>query len=304
MSTDITTSLDWTRQVQTLEEVTPGTTPTNGTWLNIGIATKLTKNISKDHEEIGMLGKEDIYDDQNLFSNLSFTLSWLMFDTRFLRYCTEVRGAGGTIGKCFSLMQTMTIGGVQKTRLFKGCLCERVTIDIGKVIRATATFRCLNHTNWLTDAALATAIGASFVPAAAITTKPWNHKSGGTATPFQYGASPRDIKAMSIDINRNPAIKDPLGADLPKSLRAGGRRVGANVTVWLEDDVPQDDVINMTAKNLVFTVNSSPACSATLTNFRANDYSQDNDVNTFDPLTEPLTGTAENFSITLVTVAS
>lgn len=304
MSTDITTSLDWTRQIQSLEETVPGVVDLDGTWKNIGISTRFTKRIGKEHEEIGLLGKEDIHDDADLFNDNSFALTWLLFDTRFLRYCTELRGGTGTIGKTNSLMQTMLVNGVQKTRLIRGALCERVTIDAGKLPRVTANFKCLSQSNWLDDAALEAEIQTvAWVPAPAITSKPWTHKSSGTLTPFTYGAGARDLMAMSVDINRNPAIKDPLGHSDPKSIRAGGRRISSNVTVWLEDDVIMDDVQNMTGKNLVLRLHSTPV-DLTLTSFKPNDYTQDNDVNSFDALTEPITGTCTSVSVSPLTIVS
>jgi hypothetical protein len=304
MSTDITTSLDWTRQIQSLEETVPGEYDQDGTWKNIGIATRFTKRIGKEHEEIGILGKEDIHDDADLFNDNSFALTWLLFDTRFLRYCTELRGGTGTIGKTNSLMQTMLVGGVQKTRLITGALCERVTIDAGKLPRVTANFKCLQQSNWLTDAELEAEIGVAFVPAPAITSKCWTHKSALTLTPFTYGGVNRDLKMMSVDINRNPAIKDPLGYSDPKSIRAGGRRIGSNVTMWLEDNVIMEDVQAMLGKTLVLRLHGTPNVDLTLGSFKPNDYTQDNDVNSFEALTEPITGTVETATVTALTVAS
>jgi len=304
MSTDITTSLDWTRQLQSLEETVPGEVDEDGTWKNIGIATRFTKRIGKEHEEIGLLGKEDIHDDTDLFNDNSFALTWLLFDTRFLRYCTELRGGTGTIGKTNSLMQSMLVGGVQKHRLIRGALCERVTIDVAKLPRVTANFKCLSQSNWMDDAALEAEIGDLYVPAPAVTSKAWTHKTAGTLTPFTYGGSARDLRMMSIDVNRNPAIKDPLGHPDPKSIRAGGRRISNNVTMWLEDNTLMTDTQTWGAgKTLVIRLQAATPVDLTLTGFKPNDYTQDNDVNSFDPLTEPLTGTCETVTVSPLTVA-
>jgi hypothetical protein len=302
MSTDITTSLDWTRQLQSLEEEEPGVPTEDGVWENIGIATRFTKNISKDHEEIGLLGTEDLHDDAELFNNNSFSLTWLLFDTRFLRYCTELRGGSGTIGRTNTLMQTMLVGGEQKTRLVRGALCERVTIDVNKLPRITASFKCLSQSNWLTDAELEDEIGADFEPAPAVVSKPWTHRSAATTEPFSYGGAARDVKMITIDVNRNPAIKDPLGHIDPKSIRAGGRRIQNNITMWLEDEVIMDDVQNFTPKALDIKLHDTPDVFIAISNFKPNNYDQDNDVNSFDPLTEPISGTAAHISVDALTV--
>lgn len=301
--TSPTTSLDYTRQIQTNEEATPGSITQDATWKNIGIGARFTQTAGTEHEEIPLLGKEDIHSDEVLFYNHTFSLTWYIFDTRFLRYCTELRGGSGTIDKTNTIMQTMLISGVQKTRLYKGTICDRISLEIGRVIKVTGTFKCMTVTNWLTDAEVLTACGAAWTPAGAITSTPWTHRSGGTTTPFTYGASTRDLKMMTLEISRNPAPKEPLGNTVPTYIRAGGRRINGSISLYAEDVGPLDDLLGNTPRNLIFRLHTTPV-DLTATNAKFNDYQMDTDASSNELVDEVLQFVAPSCTVTALTVAT
>lgn len=304
MSYEVSTTQDVTRQVQTLEEVTKGTVVQNGTWKNIGIASKLTEGIPMRHEEVPLLGTEDIYDDQKLEEHNMVTLNWLLIDTRFLRYLTEPAGGGaGTIDKGNSILWSRRINNVASTKVYLGCVADRCTINLDKRVSVTGVFKAMSSTDWMTQAATDTFIGASSVYAPALTTTPWTHLTSGTTDPFLYNAVARDIEKGTIEITRNALEVMPLGLAPPRTIRSGFRRITFNFDTWVKDSALIGDVKNMTARTISMQLFTTPIL-ITLGACKFNSYSTDTDAGTGDIFKETLVGTAKTISVTSLTVAS
>ncbi|WP_411753299.1 hypothetical protein [Serratia sp. (in: enterobacteria)] len=303
MSYEVSTIQDWTRQVQSMEETVKGTTNTNGTFLNIGIGTKITEGIPMVHEEIPLLGLEDRYDDSLLEEHNTVTLSWLLIDTRFLRYCTEAAAGAGSINRGNSLLRSQKINDIANSKVYKGCVCDRATINLDKMVNVSATFKAMSSTDWMTQAALDTAIGATTVYAPAMTTTPWTHLTSGVSQPFTYGGSARDIEKGTIEVSRNAMEVMPLGSKLPRTIRSGFRRIAFNFDTWVKDSALIGDVKNMTSRTITMQLFTTPV-TITLGDCRFNSYTTDADAGTGDIFKETLVGTAKTITVTALTVAS
>lgn len=304
MSYEVSTVSDWTRQPQTLEEVTPGTTPLNGTWKNIGIPTNISEGIAMTHEETPLLGIEDLYDDQLIEQHETVTLNWFLIDTRFTRYCTESAGGGtGSIDKKNSILRSQRIDAVALTKIYQGAVCDRVTINLDKRVSVSGTFKIMNSTDWMTQAATDTLIGASTVYAPALTTSPWTHLTSGLAQPFLYNAVARDIEKGTIDVTRNAMEVMPLGSKIPRSIRSGFRRVAFNFDTWVKDSALIGDVKNMTARSISMQLFTTPV-TITLGNCKFNSYSTAVDAGAGDIYKETLVGSAKTITLTALTTAA
>lgn len=304
MSYEVSTTQDVTRQVQTLEEITKGDVELNGTWKNIGIASKLTEGIPMTHEEVPLLGTEDIYDDQKLEQHNMVTLNWLLIDTRFLRYFVEAAGGGaGSIDKANTILWSRRIDNVANTKLYYGCVPDRCTINLDKRVSVVGVMKAMSSSDWITQAALDTEIGASTVYAPALTTTPWTHLTSGTADPFQYNAAARDIEKGTIEVTRNALEVMPLGSELPRTIRSGFRRIAFNFDTWVKDSALIGDVKGMTARTISMQLYTTPVI-VTLNACKFNSYATDTDAGTGDIFKETLVGTAKSMTVTALTVAS
>jgi|SRR6187401_125975 len=304
MSYEVSTTQDVTRQVQSLEETTKGTVVANGTWKNIGIASKLTEGIPMRHEEVPLLGIEDIYDDQKLEEHNMITLNWLLIDTRFLRYFTQPAGGGaGSIDKGNTILWSRRIDNVANTKIYYGCVADRCTINLDKRVTVTGVMKAMSSSDWLTQAATDTAIGASSVYAPALTTSPWTHLTSGSATPFLYNAAARDIEKGTIEITRNALEVMPLGVAPPRTIRSGFRRIAFNFDTWVKDSSLIGDVKGMTARTITMQLFTTPIL-ITLGSCKFNSYSTDTDAGTGDIFKESLVGVAKTIDVTALTVAS
>jgi hypothetical protein len=304
MSYEVSTTQDWTKQIQTSEEAIKGTPVQNATWKNIGIGSKLTEGITMDHEEAPLLGLEDRYSDDPLFEHNTVTINWLLIDTRFLRYFTESAGGGtGTIDKANSILRGQRINAVASNKVYLGCVADRVTINLDRRVSVSATAKTMTSTDWLSQAATDTLLGATTTPAPALTTTPWTHLTSGTATPFVYGVGNRDIEKGTVDITRNALEVMPLGSPTPRTIRSGFRRIAFNFDTWVKDSALIGDVKNMTARTITMQLYTTPV-TLTLAACQFNSYSTDSDAGTGDIFKETLVGTAKTFSISALTVAS
>ena len=305
MAYEVSTTQDWTKQVQTAEEATKGVIPANATWKNIGIGSKITDGVPMRHEEVPLLGIEDIYDDQKLEEHYNLTLTWFLIDTRFLRYCTESAGGGaGTIDKGNSILRAQKIDSVENTKVYSGCVCDRVTINLDKRVNVVANFKAMGQSDWTpAGASLTTLIGASPVYAPALTTTPWTHLTSGTANPFTYNAAARDIEKGTIEVSRNALEVMPLGTAPPRTIRSGFRRIAFNFDTWVKDNALLGDVKGMTARTITMQLFTTPVV-ITLNNCKFNSYTTDADAGTGDIFKESLVGTAKTMTVTALTVAS
>lgn len=296
-------SQDWTRQVQSSEETVKGTPIQNDTWKNIGIVNKFDDSRVSTHEETPILSGEDIHDDAQLELSNSFTMGWLVFDTRFLRYCSEVRAGAGSIAKTNTILRSQLIDNVAKTRVYKGVMCDRITINLDKLIQCNGTFKTLDATDWLDTSALNTAIGASTVFAPALTTGPWTHRSNAAADPVTYGGSARDILKGTIDISRNVYQQYPWGDLKPLNERAGGRRISFNFDTWVKDSTLLADAEGMTAKAIVIKLFTTPI-NITFGSCKFNTHTMSSDSGSNEATLEHMVGTAKTVTIDALTVAS
>jgi hypothetical protein len=304
MSYEVSTTQDWTKQIQSSEEATKGTPVQNSTYKNIGIGSKITEGITMDHEEAPLLGSEDYYSDDKLFEHNTVTINWLLIDTRFLRYFSEAAGGGaGSIDKANSILRGQRIDNVANNKIYLGCVGDRVTINLDRRSSVSATAKTMTSTDWLTQAATDTLIGSTTTYAPALTTTPWTHLTSGLSTPFVYGSGGRDIEKGTIDITRNALEVMPLGSPTPRTIRSGFRRIAFNFDTWVKDSALIGDVKGMTARTITMQLFTTPVV-LTLTSCKFNSYSTDADAGTGDIFKETLVGTAKSFSCTSLTVAS
>jgi hypothetical protein len=303
---EITMMSDVNKTFQTLEETAKGEIVQDGTWLNTMIMRRLSWSADMDHEEIPIVGREDPHSDESLFLNGTLSLEGYFWDTRFMRYCTELANGVGTIAKtntgCFGYKQN----GVNATRVFYGILCDSAEITIGKIHTFSGQFKVMDISNLLTDAQVTTAFGSSFVPAPAITSRPLTHRdmTTGTEDPFTYGGVAREISGATIRVTRNAYVKDPLGSIKGTDIKHANRRTEVTLEFWHEDDVPFQDVVGNVQKDLVFMLKAGTTdYKITIDNFLPYTKPQDLDAGSTDPLRDSVTGSAAGITVDELIVA-
>jgi hypothetical protein len=300
---------DMVRHFQTNEEAiaAKGTVVQDGTWKNTLIIRRLSWTADMDHEEIPLVGQEDPHSDESLFMNGTLNIEGYFWDTRFIRYCTELGVGTGTIAATNSALFSYKQAGVNATRLFYGMICDSAEITIGKIHTFSGQFKVMDISPLLTDAELDAILETtSWTPAPVITSRPLTHRdmSVGGATPFSYGGTPRDIMGATIRVTRNAYIKDPLGSIKGTTAKHANRRTEVTLDFWHEDDVPFEDVIANTQRNLVFTLKTgTPNKLITITNWKPFTKPQDIDAGSTDPIMDTCTGAASGITVDDLVIA-
>lgn len=303
---EITMMSDVNKTFQTLEETVKGTIVEDGTWLNTMILRRLSWSADMDHEEIPIVGREDPHSDESLFLNGTLSIEGYFWDTRFMRYCTELANGVGTIAKTNTGLFGYKQGGVNVTRIFTGMLCDSCEITIGKIHTFSGQFKVMDIMPLQTDAQIATLLG-TFTPAPAITSRPLTHRDMTSATneiPFTYGGTERDISGATIRVTRNAYVKDPLGSIKGTDIKHANRRTEVTLEFWHEDDIPFDDVVGNVQKDLVFMLKAGTTdYKITVDNFLPYTKPQDLDSGSTDPLRDSVTGSAAGITVDALTVA-
>jgi len=297
---------DVNKHFQTAEETVKGTPTADATWLNTMIMRRLSWSADMDHEEIPIAGKEDPHSDESLFLNGTLNIEGYFWDTRFMRYCTELANGVGTIAKTNTGLFGYKLNGANTTRVFTGMLCDSCEITIGKIHTFSAAFKVMDILPLKTDAQLTTLLG-TFVPAPAITSRPLTHRDMvyDTEIPFSYGGVERDISGATIRVTRNAYVKDPLGSIKGTDIKHANRRLEVTIEFWHEDDVPFDDVIGNVQRDLVIMLKATGTTDTKITidNFLPFTKPQDIDAGSTDPIRDSVTGSATGITVDTLTIA-
>lgn len=286
---------DVNKHFQTAEETVKGTPPTDATLLNTMIMRRLSWSADMDHEEIPIAGKEDPHSDESLFLNGTLNIEGYFWDTRFMRYCTELANGVGTIAKTNTGLFGYKLNNVNTTRVFTGMLCDSCEITIGKIHTFSAAFKVMDILPLKTDAEMTTLLG-TYTPAPAITSRPLTHRNmvDTSEIPFTYGGVERDISGATIRVTRNAYVKDPLGSIKGTDIKHANRRIEVTLDFWHEDDVPFEDVIGNVQRDLVIMIKATGTTDTKITidNFLPFTKPQDIDAGSTDPIRDSVTGSA------------
>lgn len=308
MSADPTMMSDLVRHFQSNAEVTKGAVNPDQTWKNTLILRRLSWTADMDHEEIPIVGKEDHHSDESLFLNGTLNIDGYFWDTRFIRYCTELGNGAGTIEETNSAHFTYKQLGSNVTRVFYGMICDSCEITLGKIHTFSGQFKVMDISPLLSDAQVdAIFETTAWTPAPSITSRPLTHRdmSVGGATPFTYGGVERELMGATIRVTRNAYIKDPLGSIKGTTAKHANRRIECTLDFWHEDDVPFADVIANNQKNLAFTLKTgTPDILLNVTNFKPFTKPQDLDAASTDPIMDSVTGIASAISVDELIIAA
>jgi hypothetical protein len=241
-----------------IEEAVVGTTPTNGTWKNIGIISTLNEDRNADVQEIPIVGSPDYYARLDMGKTKGFNMKYyLVNDIEFISYCVALQAGTGTPGKSVSVLQKQLINGASMYILYTGCFPDSGTFNVERVPSVDLTYRALGMTLWIDQTALNALIGTSYVPPSALTDIPFTNLDAGT-DPLSINGTPLDINRMTVGVNRNVRERKPLGNADPTFLGVGNRRFTVSLETWAEDNDLMTWHENFTAQDAIIKFSLSP----------------------------------------------
>jgi|SRR5215203_1672183 len=190
------------RQLQYVEEVTYGTTPTSPTFVHAGPITDLSDSQETQAIKYRQIGSRDMYAMIKTGEMYSFDVTFNPLDSNLIDYAINLpgTGAGGRdIGKSLSFIKSALINGTEMYTIYKGCVADSIDISIAAdtPIEVTISYICKTITTPATSHGLGTVTFGTNP-----TLIPWTNLSGGT-NPFTWNGTAVDTPSWSTSITNN-----------------------------------------------------------------------------------------------------
>jgi len=293
------------RQVQFYPEVNgPGLQVVDPQLYNAGIITSEGKSKNADTESVRIQGSRKEYANIAMGIEGTISLDYHILDTKLIRYGILDPGGVGTIEEPLAFIYARKINNVDNYKLVQGCVTDSITINIDRVPTISHTFTAVKISQWMTLAALRTALGLTGTSnpkwASPLTDEPWTHLLGtdGASSAVTLNGSAADITKMSITVNNNVLKQKPLGYKQPKWVEAGNKDISLSIEPYLYDNSFEDLVDNNTLSTIVVCLKAtSPVVNLTVTgcHFKSHDDKSDSSGGEF--ITNPVAGSASEVSI-------
>src|SRR5579884_486978 len=265
MSAKVTSAQLVIKQLQYIEEVTEGTTPSSSPTFNeCGKIQSLSFTRDNSEIEVGQIGPEDLYNLLQGKTVSGFKVKMAIFSSTFLKYCINAANYGtpaGTISTPLSFVFSYYLNGVENFVFFRGARCINWTLegDISSVITFSAEFHCIAVTEPNSSSGLTTP--TYITPSSSAV---WSWLSGGSA-PVQWNSSGVNAIKISVTGNRNTAEDYTLGNAAPYTIQPHGRRIAFTLTILRTGVTLSGDQNTATLRTLAWTLMTATS-TITLTN--------------------------------------
>lgn len=248
---------------QYIEEATPGTMPPSGTMSAIAPTALFSIISDKGAVPIFSLGSRDPQSIIDGFHVSGFTLRFNPQDTTFLKYAFNLAAGAGTIQATLSFASKILVGGEGGTTYYFTANNARI---------ATATITAAARSPLLAEVYVICQNPAFSTSAPApgfgsvSSNKPLSYYSGGTSE-VTWGGTAQNITTMHCRIDNELQVIPTLGYQEYRGTLTGARDFRAVFSgVFADPTALLADFLAFTSRNLVWTLNSSPSETLTVTN--------------------------------------
>jgi hypothetical protein len=178
MSYKLTGGFQIVRQLQYVEEVTEGTTPTSPTFIHAGPITELNDNQETQAIKYRQIGNRDIYAMIKTGELYSFDVTFNPLDIDLISYAINKEDTGTkNIGKSLSFLTSQLVDGTEMYKIYKGARAESIDVNITAegMVEVTISYICQDITTPSLTHGLGTPVWGTNPTAV-----PWTNFSGGT----------------------------------------------------------------------------------------------------------------------------
>lgn len=256
--------VDVVKQVQYVQEVTYGTTPTNPTLINAGAIIDINDSTEITAKRYRVLGSEDIYRGLKCGELYAFELKYNPATTTFPKIGLDA----GQVAS-ISVVVSYKLNGVENFVTFKGCKTDTIDFEITtEDIVVTQNFICQDITTPSTSHGL----GASTTFAGNFADTPLCSPDTG-ANPLTINSTTFDCIRFHLSVKRNLDARRVIGG-----ISGGTAKIKYLVSTTRDIDVDFDlvyldtttlaDVKTLTARTASFVLNSTGPKQFDLTNLQ------------------------------------
>lgn len=298
---NITTKKDIVKPLQYVEEAantitTPtsyGTTPTaSPTFVAAGLNTEITLNPDVVHQDVDVLGSEDVVDAVKTGELYTFTTRFNPTDSVLINYGL-VAGAGtGTIDASLSFVFSEKLDGTENYTFLKGCRPTSTTLSLERgTWNVDMTWICKEITTPSSSHGLTTPTFVS-IP----TASPLTHTDAGS-DPFTWNSVATPERRFSTTVTREMSVLSVNGEDKITFAKPTSRRIEFSVDAFVKNTTLMTDFKAKTARAATYKFSSSPSKTLTYSNCVITGYSSARSATTTDAFVESITARAEGLTI-------
>lgn len=234
-----------------------------------------------EHDIRYVLGQADYFDVVRMRKQNTFTLAYSLAESTFVQYGIAPPAAGGTIAKTLTFILPMMINGVQKYRVFDGCITNSVNFEFRDYYNVEHTFTARNISKPLTLDELKLKLGITTTTVlnfpAAPTAPFWSNLEPNPATqkPLTINGVDYRTTGISVAVERNPPPAHATANDSYWHIEAGYRGVSGSIELYNIGDAVETLLDNWTTINMVYKLNDSPTVDMTLTGVKFHTLNED-----------------------------
>lgn len=259
-----------------------------------------------EHDIRYVLGQADYFDVIKLRRQNQFTISYDLAETTFIQYGIAPPAGTGTIAKTLTFILPMEINGVQKYRVFDGCMTNTVNMEFRDTYRIEHAWTARNISKPLTSDQLKLQLGLTTTDSITFPSAPtdpfWSNLEPmeTTTKPLSINGTDYRTTGITIAVERNPIPANATANENYWFIEAGYRGISGTIELYEIDDAAEILHDDWTTTTLVYTMNDSPSVSCTLTGVKLHTMNSDLSAGENRFVMDSIPFTAKSISVTAV----
>lgn len=295
MSYPITTSLNVVKELQWVQEVTRGITPTAPAFAAIP-TQEFGPVPTIENIKYRKLGSPDLYKGIKVRELYDFSISYAPIDSTLLGAMINLSGTQNRDKSyTFVLSQLHNNAGTltEMYQIVRGASISSATITVnsGEIVMVDSDWIASTVSDWSTTSGLTT---PSF--AAALTGTPWSTVTTGT-NPLTWNSQSYDVRNFSVTVNQNPDRVQVVGQTATTWVQPTIREITFEMDVVWKDTTLQADTKSHTPRTMTFQLNSTGPTTLTFTEASLEEYDETVSAESTEAKVVSYSGYAKSLSI-------
>lgn len=234
-----------------------------------------------EHDIRYVLGQADYFDVVRMRRQNTFTLAYDLAESTFIQYGIAPPAAGGTIAKTMTFILPMVINGIQKYRVFDGCITNTVNMEFRDYYSIEHSFIARQISKPLTLDQLKLQLGLTTTHTLTFPADPtapfWSNLEPNPTTQKALTINGTDYRTtgITVSVERNSTPAHATANDNFWHIESGYRGVSGTIELYNIGDAIETLLDNWTTVNMVYHVNDSPTVDLTMTGVKFHTLNED-----------------------------
>lgn len=236
---------------------------------------------SWEHDIRYVLGQADYYDVVRMRRQNSFTIAYSLAETTFLQYGIAPPAGAGTIAETLTFILPMEINGIQKYRVFDGCITNTVNLEFRDYYDIEHSWTARNITKPLTLDQLKLHLGLTTTDSITFPNAPtdpfWSNLEPNPTTqkPLTINGTDYRTTGLTVSVERNPPPAHATANDNYWYIESGYRAISGTVELFNIGDAIETLLDEWTTINMVYAMEDTNPVNMTLTGVKFHTLNED-----------------------------